>query len=110
MPANSQTRLPERFASKSHSAQSTAFRAAPAGKSSRSFFRSKFFSRFTVSISVRTDSDVLVVSADRNSFAAADVLAVADGHNEHLSFSATAARDPERFFKLPNFLASFDLH
>ena len=54
--ASSQTRLPRRFASKSQSAQSTAFRAAPAGSNSGSLSRSKPTALARALICVKTDS------------------------------------------------------
>ena len=56
--ANSQTRLPERFASKSQNPQSNALRAAPAGNNFCNFCRSRSLSSLIDSIWARTDSGV----------------------------------------------------
>jgi hypothetical protein len=86
---NSQTRLPDAFASRSHNAQSNALRAAPAGKSSCRPRQIQILFAFDGFDLCQHRGNALIVPRERNAFAATDVFAIGDRHNDDSRLSST---------------------
>ena len=107
MPASSQTRLPERFASKSQSAQSSAFSRAG---------RKQLLKVIAIQIAHGSDrfnlrqngSRTLIIARDRHAFAASSVFSLSHAYHYDVRLGATAARDAKRVLEWPEFFFGFD--